>query len=1018
MSSQGGVNGMSRYLAFISYRHREPDQQVSTALLRGLEGYHLPEGCGLPASRRVFRDTDELPTGIDLGANIETALEESEWLIALCSKEYLESQWCRLEIEHFIRLGRKERILPVLLSDTPETAVPEIIRSVPLAFDLRGEDLKYDRKKLSGIVPAVLARMAAGSEPPEGQEKKEPLQADDFAAAEQGFRLRVSSGIAACVLAGILGFAAYALHTAGLIAEGNARIAEATEQTVKARQTAEEERNEALLKNAQFVAEQAMAEYNAGNDDEAIRLALSVLPGDPDNSDIPVSMEALGVLRMAMSRPQDTYKYKLKSAAETDFEITGYSERSVQELLLFGEDISETATLLKYDTGELLKSDREAWQQAFEEGYSRGYEINETKVCCGPEQPAKIGRKTLRTADGKEFYMDSFVKGPLGEMIFAWLEHPLEGQEQKAALFSVKNGEAVAEIPLEGAPLCADFSKDYDYKELAVVDQRGILRLFDTKTGKTIKEIPGQWSAVCCMEADFYRICAAAADGSGWSIIDTGSGETALTVETPSPVRQMIHGYNKSALLVRCDDGARIYDLESGKLLCEVLTEEAPRFVLWGGADGGKLYSALSDGNTLVFLFRKRAEVWTLETEADTDLTEAIPLYKEGIYNFCEQAFYSKDGKKVFLQMQDGTIEAFDAGNGEFLWANEGAWNISASHSPSILSDDGRAILRRNGNYMDRIDVDTGKTQYSIDLPGGMYTVEDPVTGLGVVTAAGWAVVGGFDLFTGEVLWEDKNNLGPAIFSEDGRNVLRISLSWEREKNERTCELCFRRQDSFTGEIKEEKCLLRLKNSDDHYSLVTSPRERYACVYAEAPFSEGHTPAGTPVYVVDLEKGELSAVVPSPDPGTKMFFPAEGGMALRWMDEETAAEGWTGWDTQDLNETGYTLCCRLEPDGTLGETMSGDTEKGRRLLAEESQLVQFAGEDAVLENECRRLRRLSDNALILEVGEDYHIAATPAGGSVCVYSDKSTKKITPVLLLDSDPPTLIRKAKKRLEVQP
>ena len=57
---------MKRYLAFISYRHIDRDQQVSLALLKGLEGYHLPKNSGLPGKRRVFRDADELPTGTDL----------------------------------------------------------------------------------------------------------------------------------------------------------------------------------------------------------------------------------------------------------------------------------------------------------------------------------------------------------------------------------------------------------------------------------------------------------------------------------------------------------------------------------------------------------------------------------------------------------------------------------------------------------------------------------------------------------------------------------------------------------------------------------------------------------------------------------------------------------------------------------------------------------------------------------------------------------------------------------------
>ena len=126
-----------RYLAFISYRHKDKDRQVSALLRKGLENHRLPSGCPLDRKRKVFRDTDELPTSSDLGADIENALKDSEWLIALCSEEYIQSKWCQREIEDWVSSGRKERILPVLISGTPETAIPESIRDIEPAGDLR-----------------------------------------------------------------------------------------------------------------------------------------------------------------------------------------------------------------------------------------------------------------------------------------------------------------------------------------------------------------------------------------------------------------------------------------------------------------------------------------------------------------------------------------------------------------------------------------------------------------------------------------------------------------------------------------------------------------------------------------------------------------------------------------------------------------------------------------------------------------------------------------------------------------
>ena len=88
-------------------------------------------------------------------------------------------------------------------------------------------------------------------------------------------------------------------------------------------------------------------------------------------------------------------------------------------------------------------------------------------------------------------------------------------------------------------------------------------------------------------------------------------------------------------------------------------------------------------------------------------------------------------------------------------------------------------------------------------------------------------------------------------------------------------------------------------------------------------------------------------------------------------------------------------------------------------------MARFAGEevlktlqyDQLLHETVTQLRRVSDNALILDAGKN-SVAVSRAGGSVCIYKDSGTEKFTPVLLLDSEPAALIRKAKKCLEVKP
>ena len=99
-----------QYKAFISYRHTEPDASIAKKLHTMIENYAIPgniqKTLGIRKMGRVFRDQEELPIGSDLNDNISSALQESEYLIVICSKETPQSYWVLKEIETFIsRMG-------------------------------------------------------------------------------------------------------------------------------------------------------------------------------------------------------------------------------------------------------------------------------------------------------------------------------------------------------------------------------------------------------------------------------------------------------------------------------------------------------------------------------------------------------------------------------------------------------------------------------------------------------------------------------------------------------------------------------------------------------------------------------------------------------------------------------------------------------------------------------------------------------------------------------------------------
>lgn len=144
-----------KYTAFISYRHLEPDSIVAENLHRLLETYTLPKNLQKTLGRKkigkIFRDKEELPITDSLDDQLLGALNQSEYLIVICSPRLQESEWCKREIETFIKIRGKKNVLLVLADGEPDVSFPPIIydkTTEPLAADARGTTSKERIKKL------------------------------------------------------------------------------------------------------------------------------------------------------------------------------------------------------------------------------------------------------------------------------------------------------------------------------------------------------------------------------------------------------------------------------------------------------------------------------------------------------------------------------------------------------------------------------------------------------------------------------------------------------------------------------------------------------------------------------------------------------------------------------------------------------------------------------------------------------------------------------------------------------
>ena len=156
-----------KYTAFISYNSK--DDQWAKWLQRKLESYSMPVVKRNERDEderqdektkhfRVFRYRSDLNT-ISLNEGLAKELDEARGLIVICSPNSARSQWVGMEIQHFISTGRKDRILPFIVSgtsysnDVNECLNPVLKEAFPdgdilgVNIDDYGDDLRIYRKR-------------------------------------------------------------------------------------------------------------------------------------------------------------------------------------------------------------------------------------------------------------------------------------------------------------------------------------------------------------------------------------------------------------------------------------------------------------------------------------------------------------------------------------------------------------------------------------------------------------------------------------------------------------------------------------------------------------------------------------------------------------------------------------------------------------------------------------------------------------------------------------------------------
>lgn len=298
------MSNQTHYSAFISYRHTPRDIETAKHIQSKLEHFHIPASIrkeyGIDHFDRLFRDQEELEITDDLSAKITQALDNSDYLIVICSPAYNESKWCLLEIENFLKTHDRSHVLCVLSEGEPPAIFPKTlceyqktvldengkealvdVSTEPLACDFRGDWKQADRIELPRLACALIG-----------------CGYDELVMRQEKYRRKRMAIILSCVLAASAIAISYLLYS-------NARISANYRQS--------------LINESKLLSREALNDLEEANRYDALNSALKALEnGRPETDD------AVYALSKAVNAYLTPYQYKESWHIDASADVTDY----------------------------------------------------------------------------------------------------------------------------------------------------------------------------------------------------------------------------------------------------------------------------------------------------------------------------------------------------------------------------------------------------------------------------------------------------------------------------------------------------------------------------------------------------------------------------------------------------------------------------------------------------------------------------------------------------------------------
>ncbi len=455
-----------QYKAFISYRHLPLDKETAIRVHRAIEHFVIPRSLRKDGQRKlgyVFRDEDELPVAGELTDNIRLALENSEYLIVICTPETCKSAWVLKEIETFLQLRDRNHVLLVLAEGEPAASFPRLITELrdesgrligeyePMAANLNAPNPAARKRKFKVEILRILAGLLG-------------CPFDELYQRERRYQRRRAGALialAALVAAGFI----------GMLLNRNAEIRLRLEQS-------QENESRALAALSETA-------YREGRYDTALSYAIQALPGPEEAR--PYVPEAEAALRKELKLYDSCFfAYCRSIEQESKIRLMAMSEDGTR---LFTADPYGCIRAFDLDSGACL------WT-AFPGG---SMEIYKMGLGCGGSRLILDyygrGSCVLSTEDGSLIWQDQASAEISREdrSIFMVTDYQEEG---KISILSAEDGSVLRVFHMLDCPTLSiyDMAISPDERYLAFLGFAGDrieLAVLDLETGRS-RLLPAQ----------------------------------------------------------------------------------------------------------------------------------------------------------------------------------------------------------------------------------------------------------------------------------------------------------------------------------------------------------------------------------------------------------------------------------------------------------------------------------------------------------------------------------------------